>query len=398
MSFCINPGCTHPQNPNDQLFCKSCGSEVLLEGRYRVLMLLGQGGCGKTFEVSDRDGTVKVLKILSKNQPKYVELFHREAQVLSQLRHPGIPEVEPNALFTYLPRDSVEPLHCLVMEKITGLDLQKYILQRGSPIDQILAVQWLVQLSTILQVVHEQKFLHRDIKPSNIMLKADGHLVLIDFGTARTMASVSANGQESEQGTRIMSALYTPSEQVTGKPVPQSDFFALGRTFIYLLTARDLREFYDAETTEFQWRSALPNLIPSLADLLDQLMAPRVMNRPVNATVLLQKLTAIQKEFYDSSDILMPTQYEEEATKLAPHRLGNQGAVPTATPSVLSKEFVAQCQQELAEFIGPIATIICQRTLARNPQCSEQEFIEAIAAQISNAQDVQAFRLRLGKR
>ena len=88
------------------MFCSSCGSELLLEARYRVMRLLGQGGCGKTFEVSDRDGTPKVLKILINNHPKYVELFQREALVLSQLNHPGIPLVESDAYFTLSPKKS----------------------------------------------------------------------------------------------------------------------------------------------------------------------------------------------------------------------------------------------------------------------------------------------------
>lgn len=394
MSLCINPHCSDPRNPDDQLFCQSCGSEVLLEGRYRILAQLAYGGCGKTYEVSDLDGSAKVLKVLSINEPKYVELFRREAQVLSQLKHPGIPTVEPNAYFTYELKNTTEPLHCLVMEKITGLDLQKYLRQRGSPINQILAVQWLIQLTAILQSVHEQKFLHRDIKPSNIMLKADGHLVLIDFGTVRTITGIYANGQEATQATRVMSALYTPNEQIKGKPVPQSDFFSLGRTFVYLLTATDLSDLYNAETDELQWRSAVPNLTPSLADLLDRLMAPSVAQRPANAAAVLQQLAKIQKEFHHSSAILTPTQSREAETRLAPHIEQNQDALTSPT-SPLSPEFIARCQQELAEFIGPIAAIICQRTLTRKPQLSKQAFIEAIAAQIANPQDAKEFRQRM---
>jgi len=55
--------------------CQSCGSELLLEGRYQVICQLGGGGFGKTFEVSDRSSTPKVLKVLLKNQPKAVEQF-----------------------------------------------------------------------------------------------------------------------------------------------------------------------------------------------------------------------------------------------------------------------------------------------------------------------------------
>jgi eukaryotic-like serine/threonine-protein kinase len=401
MSLCINPVCSRPHNPDGQLFCQSCESELLLEGRYQVLAMLGEGGCGKTYEVGDRDGISKVLKVLSRSEPKYIELFRREATVLSQLSHPGIPAVEPNAYFAYLPKDSTAPLYCLVMEKITGLDLQKYLRQRGSPIGQGLAVQWLIQLATILKVVHGQQFLHRDIKPSNIMLKSVGHLVLIDFGTVRSITKVAEIGEPSTQGTRIMSALYTPMEQMKGKAVPQSDFFALGRTFVYLLTGQDLDSLYDAESDVVEWRHYVPALSEKLADFIDQLMAPLISQRPANADIVLEKLYEIQREIIGAPEKLTSTQMREEApTLLAPHRQGFEAELikhaikPALLPQV-SSALVERCKQELAEFIGPIAGIVCQRTLAQNAQLSEDEFIEALVQQISSPKDAIAFRQRL---
>jgi eukaryotic-like serine/threonine-protein kinase len=412
MSLCINPICASPQNPDDQLFCASCGSEVLLEGRYRVIRMLGEGGFGKTFEVNDLDNVKKVLKILSKNEPKYVELFQREAQVLSQLNHPGIPAVEPNAYFIFHPKNNPEPMYCLVMEKITGLDLQKYLRQRGSPIDQNLAVQWLLQLARILKAVHSQQFLHRDIKPSNIMLKSDGHLTLIDFGTVRSITNVYVGKEETTQATRIMSALYTPIEQMKGKPVPQSDFFALGRTFVYLLTGRELSELYDSDVDELLWRSSVPNLSPRFADFLEQLMAPLASHRPADGDTVIKRLTEIQRDLQSASGASSPSQGETAPTRIAEHRQGifshpsssSRGAAseqpslkpsePSPPPS-LSEDFVSRCQQELAELIGPIAAIVCQRAVRQKPPLSEREFIEYLAQQVSSASDAQAFRQRL---
>ena len=102
MSLCINPSCADPQSSDEHLFCASCGSELLLEGRYRVLRLRGQGGFGKTYEVSDLSSSPKILKILTDNYPKHVELFQREANLLSQLNHPGIPKVDPDSYFNFL--------------------------------------------------------------------------------------------------------------------------------------------------------------------------------------------------------------------------------------------------------------------------------------------------------
>jgi serine/threonine protein kinase len=308
MSICINSRCPKPENSGTLLFCQGCGSELLLVGRYRVTQQLGGGGFGKTFEVSNRDGRPKVLKVLINNHPKYVELFQREAQVLSHLNHPGIPQVEPDAYFTFFPRDSTEPLHCLVMEKIEGLDLSEYLQHKGSPIDQKLAIQWLTQLANILQEVHSQNFFHRDIKPQNIMLRSSGHLVLIDFGTARAVTGTFIAKQALGQVTGVVSAGYTPPEQFNGQAVPQSDFFALGRTFVYLLTGKDPSELYDPHTDELHWHNAAVGVSPVFADFLDQMMARLPSQRPQTAETVAQRLAEINSTLYPSKVHPQPTQ------------------------------------------------------------------------------------------
>ncbi|MGK7874586.1 MAG: serine/threonine protein kinase, partial [Xenococcaceae cyanobacterium] len=234
MSLCINPSCPKPKNAENQLFCQACGSELLLAGRYRVTHLLSdKGGFGNTYQVIHHN-TFQVLKVLTNNHPKAVELFEQEARVLSQLNHRGIPKGEGD--FTYFPRNSQNPLHCLVMEKIEGMDLEEYQKHRENrPIDQKLALEWLTQLAEILHEVHGHNFFHRDIKPSNIILRADGQLVLIDFGAVR---QVTATIMAGAQNTGIYTPGYAPPEQEKGYAVPQSDFYALGRTFVYLLTGK----------------------------------------------------------------------------------------------------------------------------------------------------------------
>ncbi|MCF4969142.1 pectinesterase family protein [Nostoc sp. CMAA1605] len=297
MSLCINPQCTNPQNPDNILFCQACGSELLLEGCYRVVGFLGGGGFGKTYEILDtRTQTTKVIKILINNHPKAIELFQREAEVLTRLNHPGIPQVEPNGYFIYFPRSSPEPLHCLVMEKIEGLDLNDYLKKRDyRPIDQKLALQWFKESIIILQQVHQQGLFHRDIKPSNIMLRADGRLALIDFGTARAITQTYIAKQSAGQVTGVISAGYTPSEQIHGQAVQQSDFFALGRTFIYLLTGKAPTDslIYDSYNDELSWRNHT-NILPPFADLLDQMMARLPSQRPQNTQIILQKIAEIE--------------------------------------------------------------------------------------------------------
>ncbi|MGB3655786.1 MAG: serine/threonine-protein kinase [Rivularia sp. (in: cyanobacteria)] len=295
MSLCINPHCPKPDNPDKIIFCLGCGSELLLQGRYKVVKYLGGGGFGKAYEIKERNTTPKVLKILHNNFPKAIELFQREAEVLSQLNYPGIPQVEDDGYFVYHPRNSQQALHCLVMEKIEGMDLYEYIKQREyRPIDERMAMQWLQELTIILQQVHNQNFFHRDIKPSNVMLRAEGGLALIDFGTARVVSDTYWQAQAQGQVTGIISAGYTPPEQMNGQAMQQSDFFALGRTFVYLLTAKDPNQFYNPQTDELLWRDAVANISLEFADFLDWMMMRSPSQRPANTEEILQRLSEIK--------------------------------------------------------------------------------------------------------
>lgn len=294
MSYCINPSCPKPQNPKQPLFCQACGSELLLEGCYRVIRPLGGGGFGKTYEVED-SGAKKVLKVLFNTVPKAVELFQQEAEVLKRLNHPGIPKVESDGYFIYSPRDAKEPLHCLVMEKIEGMNLEQYMIQRNhQPIGERAAVRWLKQIVEILQQVHQQNYFHRDIKPPNIMLRPNGQLVLIDFGTAREVTQTFMKKVAGQQVTGIISAGYTPLEQMNGKAVPQSDFFALGRTFVYLLTGKSPDNFHeDARSGKLIWRNHAVGISPGVGDLIDYLMSPFPGNRPKDTQEILNCISVI---------------------------------------------------------------------------------------------------------
>ncbi|MBD2389466.1 RDD family protein [Aphanizomenon flos-aquae FACHB-1416] len=295
MSYCINPNCPQPQNSGQPLFCQACGSELLLEGCYRVLRPLGGGGFGKTYEVDDA-GTKKVLKVLFNTVPKAVELFQQEAEVLKRLNHPGIPKVESDGYFIYFPRDAKEPLHCLVMEKIEGMNLEEYITQRNNQaISDRAAIRWLKQITEILHQVHQKNYFHRDIKPPNIMIRPNGQLVLIDFGTAREVTQTLMQKVAGQQVTGIISAGYTPPEQMNGKAVPQSDFFALGRTFVYLLTGKYPQNFAeDSRTGALIWRDNAAGISQKLLDLVDYLMSPFPGNRPKDTQEILYRLAKFE--------------------------------------------------------------------------------------------------------
>ncbi len=302
MIYCINPKCEQQENPSHLNYCQACGSQLLLKGRYRVLHHLKTGGFGQTYEVDD-NGTKKVLKVLRQEQfthpeqiEKVVALFKQESEVLSQLNHPGIPKVEPDSYFSYLPQNRQQPpVHCLVMEKIDGLNLDEWFNQRDyQPITQGQAIDWLTQLLGILNLLHPQYF-HRDIKPSNIMLKKDGGLVLIDFGSVREVTGTYFGKLPDKDITMICSKGYTPLEQIEGQAVAQSDFFALGRTLVYLLTGTDLTQFKEESPTgKLIWQEHAPQIADELKCLIDWLMEPSIEHRPRNTQEILQHLNLVK--------------------------------------------------------------------------------------------------------
>jgi serine/threonine protein kinase/Tfp pilus assembly protein PilF len=312
MSYCINPSCPKPTDFSNlsTSTCPHCGSRLLLQNRYRVRQQLGEGGFGKTYLVEDtlsasagKSGTRKVLKVLVKNIPIAVKLFQREAKVLSKLQHPGIPRVD-GGCFKFRAGLSVEPLHCLVMEFIDGSDLNSWLKSRGNPprpIAQEQAIAWLHQLVDILSELHNnsvQQYFHRDIKPANIMLRPNGQLVLIDFGAVREVTpTLLVKVGAGQPLTGICSPGYAPPEQIEGRPLPQSDFFALGRTMVHLLTGKHpLNLAVDVHQGTLLWRKHAPTVTEPLADLIDDLMATLPGKRPLNTETIKQRLEAIDRE------------------------------------------------------------------------------------------------------
>ncbi len=293
MSLCINPKCPQTQNSDQMLFCQSCGSELLLAGKYQATKLMSdKGGFGDTYEVSER-GEPKVLKVLKSSNAKAIELFEREFRVLNSFTGDavaGIPRVDD--FFLYSPK-SQPALHCLVMERINGMDLEEYISAMQRPIDEKVAIGWLAQLTQILQEIHNRGIFHRDIKPSNIILQPDGQLVLIDFGAVKEAkgAALSTPGQ----GTQIYTPGYAaPEQQQMGGGSAQSDFFSLGRTFVYLLTTKNPPDLYDSFQNLLVWRGQTTNVSTNFLDLIDRLMHENFQQRPSSATAIFTEIAALQ--------------------------------------------------------------------------------------------------------
>lgn len=314
MSYCINPWCPDRKNPDKPVDiaslqqagrCLACDTPLLVCDRYRLIRPLrdpDEWEASEIFEVEDYgqpdasstdQRPTKVLKSLKK--PALLPLFEREAKTLQHLRHPGIPQVESDGYFAVELADG-RALSCLVMENIKGVNLDEW-LQKHGPVDQATAIDWMSQLAELLAQLHKSELFHRDIKLSNIMLRPTGQLALIDFGTVRPLTNTYFAKVASQRDiTSVVSPGYTPLEQINGRAVPQSDFYALGRSFIYLLTGKhpiDLPE--DESTGQLSWRDQTKFPISDwLAQLLNDMTAPFPGQRPLSAEVLLDRLTKQQ--------------------------------------------------------------------------------------------------------
>ncbi len=266
---------------------------MLLAGKYQATKLMSdKGSFGDTYEITER-GVSKVLKVLKSNKAKAIELFDREYRVLSSLTGEniaGIPRVED--FFLYAPK-SQHTLHCIVMERINGLDLEEYIQQRKRSIDEKTAMNWLSQLTKILQEIHSRGIFHRDIKPSNVILQPDGQLALIDFGAVKEAAMV--NIKTGQVHTQIYTPGYAaPEQQQTGGATAQSDFYALGRTFVYLLTEKRPTELYNAPRDLLIWRDQTNGISDNFLDLIDWLMNKDFNQRPNSTKLIFQEIEAFK--------------------------------------------------------------------------------------------------------
>jgi serine/threonine protein kinase len=320
VSYCINPLCNYRQNPNSDHVkeCLYCGTLLLINDRIRLVKPLraltdDPYNYIEVFEVDDA-GTQwnpvrkqRVMKILKWNSSKLVELIERESLCLQIIRHSGIPRSTIDDFFTFVPHNNSLILHCLVMDKIEGQNLEEW-LESNTPISQSLALEWLQQLVDILDTVHRSNFFHRDIKPSNIIFQPSGQLALVDFGAARQvtdtyLAKVSGSGGTSTgrggryEITAISTPLYSPLEQVNGKAVPQSDFYALGRTFVHLVTGVQLIDLpTDKKTGNLIWKDKAAQIDKPFADFIDELMAALPGQRPQTTEVILQRLAKLPQQ------------------------------------------------------------------------------------------------------
>ncbi len=236
--FCSGCGkllATQPSQPSQQT--GRLPAQTLLNDRYLILSMVGQGGMGAVYRVEDTvsNQILAVKELSTTNLPTHqerleaVEMFDQEARLLQTLRHQNLPFVTD--------RFSLGDRHFLVMEYIDGATLQEMIDAQGSGFDESTVLGWAEQLCQVLNYLHKQSppIIFRDLKPDNIMLASDtGQLKLIDFGIARAFKA----GQSIDTvalGTNLFAA---PEQFGRGQTEARSDIYSLGVTMCCLLTGQ----------------------------------------------------------------------------------------------------------------------------------------------------------------
>jgi serine/threonine protein kinase len=275
---------------------------TLVNNRYRVERVLGQGGFGRTYLASDTHcfGDFCVLKeFVPTSRSEYVvqksrELFEREARVLYQINHPQIPR--------FLAWLSDRGRLFLVQEYIDGKTYAELIQERhqqGQPsFSEAEVIQWLKDLLPVLDYLHTLNILHRDISPENMMLPM-GHSkpVLIDFGLVKqTVSQIMATHTDSgyaSQASVVGKFGYSPPEQIRlGRCFPCSDLYALAVSAIVLLTGQELGLLMDHGSLEWKWHSYV-NISDRLLQLLNKMLAEKPKDRYQSAVEVLAELQKI---------------------------------------------------------------------------------------------------------
>jgi serine/threonine-protein kinase len=284
--------CSHEGNAPGSLFCIHCGEPIVEVERsirqYKVLRTLGQGGMGTTYLGWDKQATqlnspqMLVIKEMNADMAqieKARELFEREARILKNLSHPGIPKyydffVEGGKKY-------------LAMELIHGQDLAKKIFQQG-PVIPRQAIDWAIQTCEVLDYIHSQNppLVHRDIKPANLMARStNNQIVVLDFGAVKETGT--------QAGTRIGAEGYAAPEQNRGQPCTQSDLFAIGPTIIFLLTGENPTSFYRPWGTGYRFDTGhIPTIAPQLREVIEKATATKVGDRFQTAKELAQALAS----------------------------------------------------------------------------------------------------------
>lgn len=280
---------------------------TVLQNRYRLTMILGQGGFGRTYLAADqgRFNELCALKELIPAQTgnyfleKSKELFQREATILYQIQHPQVPQFR--ATFEQDQR------LFLVQDYVEGNTYARLLDERkaaGQTFFEVEVLQFLGQLLPVLAYLHSHGIIHRDISPDNIILRDRDHLpVLIDFGVVKELAT-RFQSRNTIEPTTVGKFGYAPSEQIqTGRAYPSSDLYALAVTAVVLLTGQQPQKLFDDTQLTWNWQRWV-TLSPEVGKILNRMLSYKPGDRYQSAAEVAQALHSLTNPQAPDHDLL----------------------------------------------------------------------------------------------
>ncbi len=247
--------------------------DASIPDRYRLLARIGAGGMGavyKALRADDEYAKVVAVKIVQASDPRMVERFKTERQILARLEHPGIARLLDGGST----RDG-RPF--LAMEYVEGVPVDRFVSAKKLPVGEVLAL--FRKICAAVAYAHSNLVVHRDLKPANILVTEPGEPKLLDFGIAKVLDE----GGASRTIGAAMTPDYASPEQVTGAPVTtSSDIYSLGVLLYQLLTGRPL---YGAATAPIELTRAIvadapPSLGPAFDRDLDNIVQMALRKEP----------------------------------------------------------------------------------------------------------------------
>lgn len=417
---------------------------TLIDNRYLIQKVLGQGGLGRTYLALDTHRfqepcVLKEFAPLGSGQydlEKSRELFKREAQILHQISHPQIPK--------FLACFEGKSRLFLVQEYVKGKTYSA-ILQERQKNNQVFqeseVIRWLMNILPILDYIHKLGIIHRDISPDNIMImQPEGKTlpVLIDFGVGKLTNIVREQKQLNSDNYSYVGKMsfvgkigYAPREQIgMGICSPSSDIYALGVTALVLLTGKNPTSLVNSYSLEWEWHNYV-RVSQEFKEILDKMTKERPQERYNSANEVL--LDIKQRIIDRDTSIVVPTRNNESqsskldsifpcfpadsVTLINQENTSNENAVVDCTQLLTSKsltnsipanknnvldlsikqqtiepKFVQRCQKELAYFIGPMASLIVDEVLIQSTSKSPEAFVNALAEQIPDYQQAIKFK------
>lgn len=256
--------------------------------------MVGVGGMGAVYAARDlhfpnvvKQVAVKEMINLVRDpviRDTIVRNFEREANILATLNHPSIPRI-----YDYFTQDDRS---YLIIEFVDGKDLEAILVDSQDFLSETQVLNWALELCDVISYLHNyqpEPIIFRDIKPSNIMINSNGHVLLVDFGIAKTF-------QPGQKGTMIGTEGYSPPEQYKGESSQRADIYALGATLHHLLTKRDPRLEPPFSFEERRIRSINPAVSTELEVVIYTALAYDPEKRYSNIDLLKEALIASAKK------------------------------------------------------------------------------------------------------